>query len=368
MTEPRPAKALQAGRRPRLAARRRFDKHAPAPDAGARTKEAGGPARKDMSGASERMAVVVIGRNEGERLRASLRSVRRSCERVVYVDSGSTDGSAVLAAGEGVVVHALDPARPFSAARGRNEGFQVARERWPGTAYVQFVDGDCLLDEAWLDRAAAFLDAEPKVAMLCGDNEEEFPDASVYNRLCAVEWSGAPGEVAACGGNAVVRGKAFEAAGGYDDAIRAGEEPELCLRLRRAGWRVHRLPDPMTVHDADMHRFGEWWRRAERSGVAYWTGWRRHGAGPERYNAKETLRAILWGGALPLAALVFLFVWPPAAALILAIYAAKLLRVALRHRDTAMHPLRYAGFMMLSNVAEFVGIARGVLDRRGGAS
>ena len=312
------------------------------------------------------MAVVVIGRNEGERLRASLRSVRRSCERVVYVDSGSTDASAALAAGEGVVVHALDPARPFSAARGRNEGFQVARERWPGTAYVQFVDGDCLLDEGWLDRAAAFLDATPEVAMLCGDNEEESPDASIYNRLCAVEWAGEPGEVQACGGNAVVRAEPFEAAGGYDDAIRAGEEPELCLRLRRAGWCVHRLAAPMTVHDADMHRFGQWWRRAERSGVAYWTGWRRHGAGPERYNAKETLRAVIWGGALPLAALAALLLWPLAAALIAALYVAKLVRVALRHRGGAMHPLRYAGFMLLTNVAEFVGIVRDLLRPRRG--
>ena len=317
-----------------------------------------------MDAASERMAVVVIGRNEGERLRAALRSVRRSCQRVVYVDSGSSDGSVALAEEEGALAHALDPARPFSAARGRNEGFRLARERWPGTDYVQFVDGDCLLDARWLRRAEAFLDAHDRVAMLCGDNEEEFPEASIYNRLCADEWAGSAGEVSACGGNAVVRAEPFEAAGGYDDGIKAGEEPELCLRLRRAGWQVHRLADPMTLHDADMHRFGQWWRRAERSGVAYLTGWRRHGTGPERYYAKETLRAVVWGGALPLAAIIGLLVWPPAAVAILLLYAVKLVRVALRHRGGAIHPLRYAGFVLLANVAEFVGMSRTLLGAR----
>lgn len=305
-----------------------------------------------------RVAVVVIGRNEGERLEASLRSVWRSCERVVYVDSGSSDGSPDLARAAGVMVHELSADAPFSAARGRNEGFAAAQARWPGTAYVQFVDGDCLLDEAWLETGARFLDEHPCVAMLCGDNEEELPDASIYNGLCAIEWHGEPGEVAACGGNALVRAAPFAAHDGYDAAIKAGEEPELCLRLRHDGWRVHRLAAPMTVHDADMHAFSEWWRRAERSGVAYWTGYKKHGRGPERYNARQTARSVLWGGVLPVAALIGLFVWWPVTVAILVLYALKLVRVGLRHRGTVARPFRYAGFMMLSNVAEFVGILR----------
>lgn len=320
-----------------------------------RTRPAGGPP----------VAVVAIGRNEGERLRDCLRSVRRSAERVVYVDSGSSDGSPELAAEEGAVVHELAADRPFSAARGRNEGLALAAERWLDLAYVQFVDGDCLLDEDWLRTGAAFLDEHPEVAMLCGDNEEEFPEASPYNALCAIEWRGAAGEVEACGGNAMVRVAPFSELGGFDAAIAAGEEPELCLRLRRAGWTIRRLAAPMTVHDANMHRFADWWRRAARSGKAYWTGYRKHGQGPERYNRKETLRALVWGGALPLAALASLIAWPPGFLLIAAVYVAKLVRVARRHRGDVERPLRYAGFVLLTNVAEFVGIAREVVRTKG---
>lgn len=310
------------------------------------------------------VAVVAIGRNEGERLRACLRSIRRSTDRVVYVDSGSSDGSSTLAATEGAVVHELATDRPFSAARGRNEGFALANERWSDLVYVQFVDGDCLLDPDWLRTGVSFLEERQDVAMVCGDNEEEFPDASRYNALCAIEWKGVAGEVEACGGNAMVRVRPFREQEGFDGTIAAGEEPELCLRLRRGGWTVYRLAAPMTVHDADMHRFSDWWARAVRSGKAYWTGYRRHGDGPERYNAKETVRAIVWGGLLPTVTILALIVWPPASALVAFLYLAKLVRVALRHRGDVARPVQYAGFLLLANVAEFVGIIRTATSRR----
>ena len=92
------------------------------------------------------MVAVVIGRNEGERLGPSLRSVQAAGLPVVYADSGSTDGSSVCAKELGVPVVDLDPSRPFSAGRGRNEGLEKALRQWPGAAYVLFLDGDCVLD------------------------------------------------------------------------------------------------------------------------------------------------------------------------------------------------------------------------------
>jgi glycosyltransferase involved in cell wall biosynthesis len=43
------------------------------------------------------VAVVAIGRNEGDRLKACLRSVVDVAALVVYVDSGSTDDSVAFA-------------------------------------------------------------------------------------------------------------------------------------------------------------------------------------------------------------------------------------------------------------------------------
>ncbi len=142
---------------------------------------------------------VVIGRNEGERLKRCLQALS-SAEHVVYVDSGSTDGSVDWAKIHGVDVVALDMAVPFTAARARNAGFARLRKRAPDLRYVQFVDGDCELLASWPVRAIAFLDQDRSVAAVCGRTREREPDRSIYNWLCEQEWDHPPGEVREFGG------------------------------------------------------------------------------------------------------------------------------------------------------------------------
>ncbi|MEM9139196.1 MAG: glycosyltransferase, partial [Pseudomonadota bacterium] len=210
-------------------------------------------------GSAVAVGAVIIGRNEGARLIRCLASVG-SAACMVYVDSGSTDGSVQAAREAGAEVVELDMDMPFTAARARNAG--LARLREIGAFdYVQFIDGDCELQPGWIALALAFLEEHPDVAVACGRRRERFPEASVYNRLCDHEWDTPVGEAKACGGDALMRMTALAAVGGYRDDLIAGEEPELCVRLRAAGWRVWRLDAEMTLHDADMHRFGQWWRR-----------------------------------------------------------------------------------------------------------
>jgi GT2 family glycosyltransferase len=258
-----------------------------------------------------KFGAVVIGRNEGERLKRCLTSLSAAA-CVVYVDSGSMDGSVQYARRVAVDVVELDTNIPFTAARARNAGFRRLRDKTPDLRYVQFVDGDCEVRPDWPHCALAFLEVHSDVAVVCGRRRERYPERSVYNWLCDQEWNGPTGEVPACGGDAMMRIVAVEAAGGYRGDMIAGEEPELCLRLRRAGWRVWRLPDEMTLHDAAMTRFGQWWRRAVRAGYAFAQGAYLHGASPERHWVWESRRAWLWGVWLPLACLavsVALFPW-----------------------------------------------------------
>lgn len=253
------------------------------------------------------VAVVAIGRNEGERLGRCLESLRAEGVPVVYVDSGSTDGSAARARGAGVAVVELDPARPFSAARARNEGFERATAEHPGLSYVMFVDGDCEVVAGWLVRARVELEARPELAAVCGRRRELHPERSVYNRLADLEWDTPVGLVDACGGDAMFRAADFRAVGGFDPTAKAGEEPELCQRLRQAGRRVARVDAEMTRHDLNMTRFSEWWRRQTRVGY--------HGLDVERRFppaisgdalARPTLfgpglrRARIWGIGWPL--------------------------------------------------------------------
>ncbi|PZX13457.1 GT2 family glycosyltransferase [Palleronia aestuarii] len=307
------------------------------------------------------IAAVVIGRNEGARLETCLRSLAgatRPPDRIVYVDSGSTDGSVETARALGAEVVELDAGAPFTAARGRNAG--VVRLREAGAPdLVQFVDGDCEVDPNWIATAASFLEDRPEAAVACGRRRERHPEASAYNRLCDVEWDTPIGRTRSCGGDALMRMAAFDAVGGFDPTLIAGEEPELCVRLRAEGWEIWRLDAEMTLHDADMTRFAQFWRRARRGGHAYAEGAAMHGAPPERHGVAGTRRALLWGLALPLAILVAVLLAGPWGLLLALVYPAQIARLALR-AGGGRAAWERAGLLTLGKFAE----ARGVVDYR----
>lgn len=304
------------------------------------------------------VGVVVIGRNEGTRLQRCLQSLLGRVQTIVYVDSGSTDGSVEYATGVGVQVVELDMSIPFTAARARNAGFAELRRVMPQVAYVQFVDGDCEVNPHWIPTACDFLDGNADVAIACGRRRERFPQASIYNAMCDIEWNTPIGEARYCGGDALMRASAFGAVGGFRDDVIAGEEPELCVRLRAAGWRIWRLDVEMTLHDAAMFRFSQWWARAKRAGHAFAQGAQLHGAPPVRHWVREVRSACVWGGAIPvLAGAVSL--WSPVAALaILSVYPVQLARLIVRANPKSRESSYHAGFLILGKFPEFVGIAR----------
>lgn len=223
------------------------------------------------------MGVVVIGRNEGPRLLNCLQSVLPLACPVVYADSHSTDTSVALAEGLGVTVVRLDPARPMNAARGRKEGFDCLLQAHPGLEQVLFIDGDCELHADFVPAAQAVLAQQPEVAVVCGRRSERHPQASVYNRIADLEWNTPVGVCDSCGGDALMRVSAYVKAGGFDATVLAGEEPELCARLRQLGFTVWRIDVAMTRHDMNMHRLKQWWQRGVRSGYGALHVRRRHG-------------------------------------------------------------------------------------------
>lgn len=304
-----------------------------------------------------RTGIVVIGRNEGARLRTCLSSVVGRGDPLVYVDSGSTDGSPAMARAMGIDVLELDPARPFSAARARNEGFARLTHAHPEVERVQFVDGDCELFPGWIERAEAVLGARPEVVVVTGRLRERFADASVYNRLCALEWDQEPGEVRSCGGIFVIRAAAFRAVGGFRDHVVAGEEPELCLRLRRAGGVVFQLADDMAWHDSAMLRFRQWWRRTRRGGQAFAQGSTLHG-GPGGLYVREHRSALLWGLAVPVLTLALALATRGLGLAFLAVYPLQAMRVAgkVRTRGWSARDARlYGAFTVLAKFPELQG-------------
>lgn len=308
------------------------------------------------------LAAVLIGRNEGGRLVRALAAVTGQVDRVVYVDSGSTDGSLAAARAVGAEVVELDLSHPFTAARARNAGAKALRESGAYPEFIQFIDGDCELQPGWLAIAQAFLEAHPRAAAACGRLRERHPEVSIWNRLCDREWDTPVGRTKACGGIVLMRAAAFDEAGGFYSALIAGEEPELCVRMRSKGWEIWRLDAEMAWHDAAMTRFSQWWKRTRRGGYAAAEGMAMHGRPPERLGVAQVRRAVAWGFALPLVVLILVLAVSLWALALLLVYPAQVMRLARRYGG-GRSGWEQALLLTLGKFAEAVGVAEFWLRR-----
>jgi len=319
---------------------------------------------QDVDSVGKRVGFVVIGRNEGERLIASLESCRPSGCPVVYVDSGSSDQSVSFARGLCDHIVELDPARPFSAARARNEGFRFLVGAHPQLEYVQFVDGDCILFPQWLERACSAMDADSARAIVVGRLEERRPDVSIYNRLCAMEWKSPEGELSnfgMIGGIMLVRALVFERMKGFNEQVIAGEDSEFSVRVGSAGFKITKIGAPMATHDADIRRFSQWWRRAVRGGHAIGQRFSLNGRSAARDCARERRSVLMWGALLP-ATIVVLAPFSYGLSLLLAggyaVLGKRIVRYRLAQGDSRADARLYARFVVISKFAEAIGLAK----------
>jgi cellulose synthase/poly-beta-1,6-N-acetylglucosamine synthase-like glycosyltransferase len=213
------------------------------------------------------LSVVIIGRNEGQRLIDCIRSVQAINEpkdsvEIIYVDSDSTDGSPAEAEALGAKVLIVHPERP-AAAIGRNAGWRVAQ-----APLVLFLDGDTILHPDFVKKAIQVLD-DPQVAIVWGHRRELAPYASVYQRVLDLDWVYPPGNSEFCGGDALMRRAVLEEVDGYNPQLIAGEEPEMCQRIRTLGYTIRHIDEPMTEHDLAITQAKQYWQRAVRAGHAY---------------------------------------------------------------------------------------------------
>lgn len=312
---------------------------------------------------NRRVGIVAIGRNEGARLEECLDSVVGRVAAVVYVDSGSSDDSVASARDRDVEVLELDLAEPFTAARARNAGAARLAELAPELEFVQFVDGDCVMADGWLEAAADALLGDPELAVVCGRRRERDPEGSVYNLLCDVEWDGPVGEVDACGGDAMMRWSHLQEVDGFNAALIAGEEPELCHRLRGRGWRVLRLAREMTSHDAAMTSWRQWWLRAQRAGYAYALV---HAVTRGGIWGRQVRSIFTYTIGIPVLAAVAAVTWTPWAASVMLLPLVTVLQIRARERAagrSARAASAWAWSCVLAKVPGAVGASACYLDR-----
>jgi len=309
-----------------------------------------------------RVGLVAIGRNEAARLEACLTCRPAGLRGIVYVDSGSHDDSVKIAHAAGVEVVTLSGDRPFTAARARNAGVLRLLELHPDIDKVQFIDGDCMLADNWLELAASTLDRHPELVAVTGALHELHPDRTVYNRLCQLEWDRVPpGFVASFGGIVMIRVDSLAKVGGWNPAVIAAEDDELAVRLRQLGGKIVRLEHSMAYHDAAITRFEQWWRRSVRTGHAYAQVAALHGSGSEHYFVHERRRALLWGVVVPLAVLTGLLPTLGGSLWLLSVYPLQVVRLLARELGRGKSR-RDAALLALSSLVARFAEARGVFE------
>ena len=312
------------------------------------------------------IGVIIIGRNEGERLVECFHSIIGKADRIVYVDSGSTDGSVENAKKLNIEVVELDMSVPFTAARGRNAGLARLKESEPIPEFVQFVDGDCKIADGWFEAALHALQENQDAAVVSGRRREEFPDKTPFNRIVDMEWESPAGESEACGGDALMRMEALDEVGGYNSSLIAGEEPEMCLRMRRKSWIILNIAHEMTLHDANMTRFGQMWKRSLRCGHAYLDGFIMYGMSKERYRLKQVMSVIFWALFIPVISIGLIPVSHGMSLIIFFGYALlwyRLRKWRMGMNNSPGHASRYASFYTVAKFAELQGMLQNLYKR-----
>ena len=250
---------------------------------------------KHIRGQIRDIDVVIIGVNSAATLVRCIESVRTcTCPdtklHIFYVDGGSTDNSIALARNyDDVTVVSMHPMYP-TPGLGRNAGWRSGN-----SPYVQFLDSDTQMDSRWLETGVRTLEDTPEVTAVFGRRAEINPQATVFNWIADQEWNPRPGEVQAFGGDVLVRRKALEDSGGYDEVLVSGEDPELSRRIIAMGGSILHLDTPMTRHDMAMRTIRQYWRRGYRTGYGYAAVVARHG-GAGKFWLEECKRILIRGG------------------------------------------------------------------------
>lgn len=198
-----------------------------------------------------RLAVSIIIKtlNEEKRIAATIESALSALGEipgeVVIADSGSSDRTVEIASRYPVVIaQIVPPARP-SCGIGPQLGFQHSRGD-----YLCLLDGDMLLDPGFLGDAIRFLERNPKVAGVTGHVEEmQTANLEYARRVQRHAPENRIGPLDRMNGGGLYRRSAIEQTGYLSDRNLHGyEEFDLGIRLRDAGWQLHRLDRRFVQH------------------------------------------------------------------------------------------------------------------------
>jgi len=199
------------------------------------------------------LSIILISHNQSWNIPRLIESVLHETtfvqeREILLVDSASSDGTAELAATFPIRVLRLPASQRLTAAAGRYVGCKHTSGK-----LVLFLDGDMEMMPGWLACAMDYLARNPAVAAVTGQVFDVLPtaDSDDVPVMPAVA-SAAAVSIPACGGAGMYRRAVLEQVGNFNPYLYSEEEPDLCLRMRVAGYSIVRLERPLAKHYSDM--------------------------------------------------------------------------------------------------------------------
>lgn len=195
------------------------------------------------------VSVIIKTLNEEKKIAATieraLAAVAVTGGEVIVADSGSRDRTVEIASAYPVTVVQIRPPARASCGIGPQLGYQHSRH-----PYLCMIDGDMILDPGFLPEALDFLARNPSFAGVTGHVEEmEVSNLEFARRVGRARPENRIGPIDRMNGGGLCRRAAVEEVGYLSDRnLHAYEEFDLGVRLRSAGWGLHRLDRRFVSH------------------------------------------------------------------------------------------------------------------------
>jgi glycosyltransferase involved in cell wall biosynthesis len=182
---------------------------------------------------------------------------------VIFVDDGSTDNT--LSTVQEYVSTMDIPARIFHTSwQGLGSARTIVVKNARGK-YIIWVDGDMIMQGGYVRKLVEFMEQHPEVGIAKGKQALEprgnlVANLEAYARAAGrmVDYQCEKARLKALGtGGCIYRVEAIEQAGGFDQNLRGhGEDWDIEIRLRAAGWSLHTVDTEFS----DYEKYGLTWR------------------------------------------------------------------------------------------------------------
>ncbi len=243
------------------------------------------PAEELPKAGGPTVSVVMIGHNEESSIEACIRSLREqsfSDFEIIVVSDGSTDKMSAEArelVRRGWVSQVLTTDLRGGKSSGTNLAWNVAR----GDIIIN-VDCDCSFDRYAIESVIKPFE-DPRVGAVCGDIAPRNSEVSIISQFQEIEYlqSISVGKrignvidqvVCASGAFGAFRRTALEQVGGFD--VGGGEDLDITIRLRKAGWLSRYAPDAICYTDVPTSAFVLIRQRLRWERDSIWIRYRKH--------------------------------------------------------------------------------------------